>query len=251
MKIEKYKANAFIAEIEERNMVNYDMNYIIVFPEGAKNGEQIAKDYSKKLDQLHPYYLSDKSYISLTYPPESESDFVFDMFFESINRGLCRNKFVGTFMISLSQYKTFRDINKGRHFRKLEELIKNNVLNAAFFIHVFPEFELDELFDWLCGIKTTVVLEDFFPNYDDVKNYIFYELSRKGVELDSNEKATVEELIKKMMQEDAYKGYKTANDVVSKVVLVKKLHKECINLDDLMTDVLGRKKRQNERRIGF
>ena len=251
MIFEKYKANIFIAESEKRNMVNYDMNYIIIFPEGAKFGEQIAKKFSEKLDELHPQNLSDKSYLSLTYPPESESDFVFEMFFDSINRGLCRNTFVGTFMISFSQYRNFRDIHKGRYFNKLEQLIKNNVLNVAFFIHVFPEFELDELFEWLCRIKTTIVLEDYFPNYDDVENYIFLELDRRGVTLDSKEKVVIAEMTKKMTQEEVYKGYKTANDVVSKVVLVKKMNEAIISLDALMADVLGRKKRENERRIGF
>lgn len=160
-----------------------------------------------------------ETFIELVYPKDNEPDE--RLFFASPRRmASIRNRYYGTMLISLKEYKG-ADLIKSDSFSRLLEFISLNKGNIHFMFQILPDFSAkNQLVSRLQEVTnvTEVVLDN--PTIDSGYAYVVSELKKHGYIIDEKALALLkDDILPGITSGKSYMGYRTLNALLERVHL--------------------------------
>lgn len=174
--------------------------------------------YSEIVNSSLALKVKDKgNLIELVYPKDNEEDE--KLFFASPRRkASIRNRYYGTMLISLKEYKG-PDLIKSESLNKLLEFISLNKGNIYFMFHILPDFSAkNQLVARLQNVinVTEVVLDN--PTIDSGYTYVVSELKKIGYAIDDDALSMLkEDILPEITSDKSYMGYRTLNSLLERV----------------------------------
>lgn len=160
-----------------------------------------------------------ETFIELVYPKDNERDE--RLFFASPRRmASIRNRYYGTMLISLKEYKG-ADLIKSDSFSRLLEFVSLNKGNIHFMFQILPDFSAkNQLVSRLQEVTnvTEVVLDN--PTIDGGYTYVVSELKKHGYIIDDKALALLkDDILPGITSGKSYMGYRTLNALLERVHL--------------------------------
>lgn len=179
-----------------------------------------CKAYSEIIDASGLYKIKcSKTYIELVFPPVGAVDKDRKRFFQSAKLAASiTNKYYGTFVISLSEWKG-QDLLKDDSFVQLLEFIDANKDNICFCFHVLPAFSAKNelrkiIFEHINVID--VVLD--MPNVDKSTEYVVRGLEKFGYRMKTKAISELKEsVVSDIVNGERFAGYRTLNQITRRL----------------------------------
>lgn len=174
------------------------------------------------------------TFLELVFPKDSQREE--KLFFSSPRRAASiRNRFYGTMLISLKEYKGL-DLIRSESFLKLLDFISLNRNNIHFVFHILPEFDAKvQLLMKLQEVLNVTEVTLNNPSLDNGYEYVISELKKYGYVFDKKAlKLLREDVLPHIIQRESYLGYKTLN------LFMDRLHLEVALTTDGENKVLSK-----------
>lgn len=160
-----------------------------------------------------------ETFLELVFPKDNEKDEY--LFFASPRRAAAiRNRFYGTMLISLKEYKGL-DLINSESFKRLLEFISSNKGNIYFMFHILPDFSAkNQLIERLKEVTnvTEVTLDN--PTSERGYTYVVSELERDGYVIGEEARSVLkDDILPDITSGEAYMGFRTLNALVERVHL--------------------------------
>lgn len=165
-----------------------------------------------------PSYLKgEEDFIELIFPKDNEKDEM--LFYSSPRRATrIRNRFYGTMVISLREFDGM-DLLRSNSFRRLMDFVDENKENIFLIFHVLPSFKAYG--DFISTLQKSMSVKEISlnqPGKEAGYSYVVYELMDRGLSIEASATdALKDKLVRMLVENDGYQGYKSLDVLVDRV----------------------------------
>lgn len=198
-------------------MVRASIPSLIVVAESGAGISSYGKGFAEIIDKSTVLQVKGReTFLELFFPKNNDEDE--KLFFSSPQRASAiRNKFYGTFLISLEEYEG-NDLLRSKSFSHLCEFIKENKENIFFIFHVRPEFNqrkqlISELSRYLNLCEVSLEKPDEKRGFA----YITGILNKQGLSMDGDAEQCLRKMLTDISGTKSYAGYQTLNNFLDRL----------------------------------
>jgi len=158
------------------------------------------------------------TFIDLVFPKENEK--AEQLFYASPKEvARIRNRFTGTMLISLEEFKG-QDLMNSDSLERLMSFISENKINTHFLIRILPDFTAkNQLIARLRDVVNVAEVNLDKPDLEMGYKYVLSELEASGCLVEKSAKSDLKnKVLKNLISGKTYTGYRSFNGLVNKLI---------------------------------